>query len=394
MFQSLTAPPPDAILQVMQLFRDDPRPEKVDLGVGVYRDDAGHTPVMRAVKAAESYILQSQETKSYTALAGDPAYHAAMADLLLAGALPSERIAAAAATGGTGAVRLAMELIRTANPDATVWISNPTWPNHTLLAKFVGLKQATYRYYNAAEGALDRQGMMADLGGAKPGDVVLLHGCCHNPTGADFTAQDWAAMADFLAERDLTPFIDIAYQGFGANVEADAAGLRLLVDRLPRVLIAASAAKNFGLYRERAGICLVTCPEGERAAIQSTLAGLNRASISFPPDHGARVVTTVLTDPAMKADWLEELDGMRSRIAGLRKSLAGALRQETGSDRFGFLAAQQGMFSVLGGSEAQIARLRDEFAVYVVGGGRLNIAGLTEDSVPRVAKALATVLDE
>ena len=394
MFQSLTAPPPDAILQVMQMFRDDPRPDKVDLGVGVYRDDAGNTPVMRAVKAAESHLLQSQETKSYVALAGDPAYHAAMAKLLLADAVPAERIAAAAATGGTGAVRLAMELIRTANPEATVWISTPTWPNHTLLARVVGLNQQSYRYYDADEGALDRTGMMEDLGAAKPGDVVLLHGCCHNPTGADFTSQDWAAMADFLAERELTPFVDIAYQGFGAGVEGDAKGLRLLVERLPRLLIAASAAKNFGLYRERAGICLVTCPEDERAAIQSTLAGLNRASISFPPDHGARVVTTVLTDPAMKADWLEELDGMRSRIAGLRKSLAGALRQETGSDRFGFLAAQQGMFSVLGGSEAQIARLRDEFAVYVVGGGRLNIAGLTEDSVPRVAKALATVLDE
>ena len=394
MFQSLTTPPPDAILQVMQMFRDDPRDDKVDLGVGVYRDDAGNTPVMRAVKAAEAHLLKSQTTKGYVALAGDPAYHAAMAELLLADTVPATRLAAAAATGGTGAVRLAMELIRTANPDATVWISTPTWPNHTLLAKVVGLKQASYRYYDAAEGALDRKAMMQDLAGAKPGDVVLLHGCCHNPTGADFTAQDWAAMTDFLAERELTPFVDIAYQGFGTGVEADAAGLRHLAETLPRVIVAASAAKNFGLYRERAGIALVICPEDERSAIQATLAGLNRASISFPPDHGARVVTTILTDPAMKADWLEELEEMRNRINGLRRSLADALRRETGSDRFGFLAAQQGMFSVLGGSEAQIARLRDEFGVYVVGGGRLNVAGLTEASVPRVAKALARVLGD
>jgi aspartate/tyrosine/aromatic aminotransferase len=394
MFQSLTAPAPDAILQVMQMFRDDPRADKVDLGVGVYRDDNGNTPVMRAVKAAEAHILQSQDTKSYVALAGDPAYHAAMAELLLGETAPAGNVAAAAATGGTGAVRLGMELIRTANPGATVWISAPTWPNHTLLAKAVGLSQRSYRYYDAAAGALDRGGMMADLGGAKPGDVVLMHGCCHNPTGADFTTQDWADMADFLAERDLTPFVDIAYQGFGEGVEADAAGLRLLAERLPRVVVAASAAKNFGLYRERAGICLVTCPEGERAAIQGTLAGLNRASISFPPDHGARVVTTILTQPAMRADWLDELEGMRARLNGLRRSLATALRQETGSDRFSFLAAQQGMFSVLGGSDAQIARLRDEFGVFVVGGGRLNVAGFTEESVPRVAKALATVLGD
>jgi len=392
MFQSLAVPAPDAILQVMQMFRDDPRSEKVDLGVGVYRDDNGNTPVMRAVEAAEAHLLQAQDTKTYTALVGDPAYHAAMAGLLLGDTVPAPRLAAAAATGGTGAVRLAMELVRAANPQATVWISAPTWPNHTLLAKVVGLKQANYRYYSAEDGALDRTGMMEDLAGARPGDVVLLHGCCHNPTGADFTAQDWAAMADFLAERELTPFVDIAYQGFGEGVDADAAGLRLLAARLPRVLIAASAAKNFGLYRERAGICLVTCPEGERAAIQGTLAGLNRASISFPPDHGARVVTTILTDPAMKAAWLEELEEMRLRVAGLRQSLATALRQQTGSDRFGFLAAQQGMFSVLGGTDAQIARLRDEFAVYIVGGGRLNIAGLTDASIPRVAEALATVL--
>ncbi len=394
MFQSLTAPPPDGILQVMKLFGEDPRKEKVDLGVGVYRDDAGNTPVMRAVKAAEAHLLKTQDTKTYTALAGDPAYHAAMAGLLLGPDFAPERLAAAASTGGTGAVRLAMELIRTANPNATIWISTPTWPNHTLLAQVTGLKQKTYRYYDAAEGALDRKGMMEDLAQTQPGDVVLLHGCCHNPTGADFTSQDWNAMADFLAERDLTPFVDIAYQGFGAGVEADAAGLRLLADRLPRVIIAASAAKNFGLYRERAGICLVLSPEAERAAIQGTLAGLNRASISFPPDHGARVVTTILTDPALKADWLEELEEMRNRINGLRRSLANALRQETGSDRFGFLSAQQGMFSVLGGSEAQIARLREEFGVYLVGGGRLNTAGLTDASVPRVAKALATVLTD
>jgi len=394
MFHHLTPPPPDAILHVMQLFRDDPRSDKVDLGVGVYRDARGVTPVMRAVKAAEAHLVATQDTKGYVAMAGDTSFHVAMANLVLAGVVGPERIAAAATTGGTGAVRQAMELIHTAEPRACVWISQPTWPNHPALAQSAGVEWRPYRYYDAESGGIDRAAMMADLDGARAGDVVVLHGCCHNPTGADFTEADWADMAAFLDSRELIPFVDIAYQGFGDGIDADAAGLRHLAARLPRLIIAASAAKNFGLYRERAGIYMVVCPPEERDTTQAMMAWLNRSSTGFPPDHGARVVTTILNDPAMKAQWLEELGEMRTRVSGLREALATALRKATGSDRFGFLGAQKGMFSILGGSDAQIARLRDEFGLYLVGGGRMNIAGLSESSIERVAAGIARTLGD
>ena len=392
MFDRLPAPKADPILQVMQMYRDDTRATKVDLGVGVYKDDTGITPVMRAVKGAERKLVETQTTKVYTALTGDPDFHAAMIDLLLGDTVPTDRIAAAAATGGTGAVRLAMELIATANPDATVFISNPTWPSHNTLADKAGLKRQAYRYYDAETGGVDRDGLWADLAAARPGDVVLLHGCCHNPTGTDLTADDWAKMATFLKERGVLPFIDIAYQGFGAGLDEDAAGLRHIAATLDRVVIAASGAKNFGLYRERAGIALVLGPQEERATVSATLGALNRASISFPPDHGARIISTILGDDALRAQWEAELTEMRNRVNTLRSALATALRDECGSDRFGYLADQRGMFSVLGGSDAQIKRLRDEFGVYAVGGGRINMAGLSLDKIPQVAKAIAQVL--
>lgn len=392
MFSNLPAVKPDAILEVMRLFAGDTREDKVDLGVGVYRDSAGRTPVMRAVKAAEARLVGTQESKGYVALTGDVAYNKAMGGLILGNVVSDERIAASAATGGTGAVRMGMELIRAAHPKAHIWISTPTWPNHNVLASAVGLPVQGYRYYNRAEGVLDKQGMLDDLAQAKPGDVVLLHGCCHNPTGADPSEQDWAEIAGFLAERELVPFVDIAYQGFGDGLDADAAGLRHLAAGLTRMIVAASAAKNFGLYRERAGLCLVTCPEDERATVTATLATINRTTVSFPPDHGARVVQTILDDPALRLQWQEELEAMRRRVQTLRQALAGALREETGSDRFGFLAAQRGMFSVLDADDAQIARLRDEHGVYLVPGGRMNMAGLTEASVPRVASVLGKVL--
>jgi aromatic-amino-acid transaminase len=392
MFDRLPTPQPDGILAVMTAFRADERPTKVDLGVGVYKDAAGRTPVMRAVKAAEARLVAEQDTKTYTQLVGDPAFHAAMAGLILGGTVPPARLAAAAATGGTGAVRLGFDLIRAANPAARLWISRPTWPNHITIAEAVGLAWQPYRWLDAEAGALDRAGLMADLAQAQAGDVVVLHGCCHNPTGVDMDLSDWAEIARLCETRGLIPMVDIAYQGFGDGLDADAAGLRHLVSRLPRVIVAASGAKNFGMYRERVGIAFVACPEAEQPVVQATLASLNRAAISFPPDHGARVVTTILTDPALRADWAEELETMRRRIEALRRGLAEALRTETGSDRMGYVAAQRGMFSTLPLSADQVARLAREHAVYAVGGGRVNMAGLTESSIPTVARALATVL--
>jgi aspartate/tyrosine/aromatic aminotransferase len=394
MFDRLPLPQPDGILAVMNAFRADPRGDKVDLGVGVYKDASGRTPVMRAVKAAEARLVAEQDTKTYTQLVGDPAFHAAMTDLILGQAVPPARLAAAASTGGTGAVRLGFELIRAADPEARLWISRPTWPNHITIAEALGIGWHPYRWLDPEAGALDRAGLMADLAQAKAGDVVVLHGCCHNPTGVDMDPADWAAMADLCAARGLIPMVDIAYQGFGTGLEADAAGLHLLVARLPRVIVAASGAKNFGLYRERVGIALVITPESERDVVQATLAALNRAAISFPPDHGARVVTTILTDPALRADWQAELEAMRARIEGLRRMLAEALREETGSDRMGFVAAQRGMFSTLPLNADRVARLARDHGVYAVGGGRVNMAGVTEANVLTVARALAAVLKE
>ena len=273
-----------------------------------------------------------------------------------------------------------------------VWISDPTWPNHLALARAAGLTHKSYRYYDAETGGLDRAGLWEDLGHAQPGDIVLLHGCCHNPTGADLTRGDWVEMAEFLSTRGLVPFIDIAYQGFGDGLDEDAAGVRLLAQQSDRMIVVASTSKNFGLYRERAGVLLVICPEDERVQVQGALESLNRKSISFPPDHGARVVTNILGDAELRADWEGELTAMRDRMNDLRRALATALRDACGSDRFGYLADQRGMFSLLGGDAAQIARLREEFGVYVVGGGRLNMAGLTFESIPRVARAIAQVL--
>ena len=392
MFQKLTQPPGDPILKVMTQYREDPREQKVDLGLGVYKDPLGNTPVMRAVKAAEQRLVDTQETKTYTTLSGDPAFRAAVADLVLADAVPAARLAGSAATGGTAGVRLGLDLIHLANPGATIWISTPTWPNHYALTRAAGLGYKTYRYYDPETGGLDRKGLWQDLDAAQPGDVLLVHGCCHNPTGADLGPEDWAQVADFCTERGILPFVDIAYQGFGDGLDEDAAGVRMLAGRMERMIVAASASKNFGLYRDRAGCCLVICPEGERAAVQGNLEILNRQAISFPPDHGTRVVTTILGDAALRASWEVELTEMRDRMNRLRRLLATALRDACGSDRFGYLADQRGMFSVLGGDEAQIARLREEFGVYVVGGGRLNMAGLTEDSIPLVARAIAAVL--
>ncbi|MCC0081356.1 MAG: aspartate/tyrosine/aromatic aminotransferase [Rhodobacter sp.] len=392
MFKVLPAPAADPILKVMTLFREDPRSAKVDLGLGVYKDPDGKTPVMRAVKSAEQRLVTVQESKSYTTLSGDPAFRQAMAGLVLGEAADPARLAGSTSTGGTGGVKLGLDLMHMVNPDATVWISAPTWPNHMALTKAAGLNWKPYRYYDAETGAVARAAMWADLQEARQGDVVILHGCCHNPTGADLNADDWAEVAAFCNARGLIPFVDFAYQGFGDGLDADAAGVRLLATRVERVIVVASASKNFGLYRERTGVCLVQCPEDERALVQGTLETLNRQTISFPPDHGARVVTEILGDTQMRTEWEDELTAMRDRMNGLRRSLARALRDACGSDRFGFLADQRGMFSVLGGTDAQITRLREDFGVYVVGGGRLNMAGLTEESIPQVARAIAAVL--
>ena len=393
MLERLQPQPEDKIIQLMALFRADPRADKIDLGVGVYKDATGHTPVMRAVRAAGQAVWQAETTKTYVALAGDAAFHAAMAALVLGDAVPAARVAAAAAPGGTGALRIAFDLIHKTAPGATVWMSDPTWPNHPAICKDLGLKVASYRYFDEATGGVDAAGMLADLGRVAPGDVVLLHGCCHNPTGANLTQAEWAQVADVLAGAGATVLVDIAYQGFGDGLEEDAFGTRLLAQRLPELLVAASCSKNFGVYRERVGVLLAVTPEGaDRATVQANLAMLNRLNYSFPPDHGARLVQTVLDTPALRADWQAELEEVRLSMLGLREQLAAELRQLTNSDRFDFVARHRGMFSRLGLTPDQVARLRSEHAIYMVGDSRINIAGLNRDSVPVLARAIASVL--
>ncbi|MGO4907477.1 aromatic amino acid transaminase [Pseudorhodobacter sp. W20_MBD10_FR17] len=389
MLNALHAQPQDKILQLIQMYKDDPRDTKIDLGVGVYKDAIGLTPVMRAVKAAEKQLWETENTKTYTGLAGEPAYAEAMQNLLLDGVVPADRLSAVATPGGTGAIRQALELIKLASPDATVWLSNPTWPNHPSIINYLGMKMSEYRYFDSESRGVDFDGMMADLTQVQAGDVVLLHACCHNPTGANLTLPQWAAVADLLEKTGAIPFIDIAYQGFGDGLEEDAAGMRLLAGRLPELLIAASCSKNFGIYRERTGILIAISPKAEmRAVVQGNLAFLNRQNFSFPPDHGARLVTMILNDPELRADWQAELEEVRKNMLTLRESLAAELRRLSGSDRFGFLAQHRGMFSRLGATPEQVETLRRDHGIYMVGDSRMNIAGLNARTVPILAKAI------
>ena len=390
MFEVLTPQPQDKILALMQMFKDDPREGKIDLGVGVYRDATGLTPVMRAVKTAERQLWETETTKTYTGLAGDPGFNAAMLDLILGPGF-AHRAASVATPGGTGAVRQAFELFRMAAPAKRIWMSGPTWPNHPSIARHLGIGMAEYAYLDRETGGVDFDTLMENLQQARPGEMVLLHGCCHNPTGANLTPPQWDLVADWIERRGLIPLIDLAYQGFGDGLEADAAATRMIAAKCPEVLIAASCSKNFGIYRERTGVLIALGDPSRKGVVQGNLAYLNRQSFSFPPDHGARLVTMILSDPALRAEWESELEAVRRAMLGLRESLAAALRAASGSDRFGFLAAHRGMFSRLGATEAQVERLRVEHGIYMVSDSRLNIAGLNAATVPVLAQAIIAV---
>ncbi len=392
MFENLKPQPADKILALMQMYREDPRDQKIDLGVGVYKNAEGVTPVMRAVKAAEKRILEEQETKAYTGLAGDPAYADAMIGLILGDAVPRGNIAAVATPGGTGACRQAFEMIRMANPEARVFVSNPTWPNHLSILNYLGMETVQYRYFDGETRGVDFDGMIEDLKTAKAGDVVLLHGCCHNPTGANLNLVQWQEVVNLINELGLVAMIDIAYQGFGDGLEEDAQATRLVASSVKRCLIAASCSKNFGVYRERTGLLMAISDDAAQTSLnQSTLAFLNRQNYSFPPDHGARVVTTILTDDALRADWQAELEEVRLSMLGLRQQLADELQRLTGSDRFSFVAQHRGMFSRLGAAPELVEKLRADHGIYMVGDSRLNIAGLNANTVPILAKAIVDV---
>jgi aromatic-amino-acid transaminase len=389
MFNALEAQDPDKILMLMQQFKDDPREAKVDLGVGVYKDASGNTPVMASVKEAEHRLWEDQSTKSYVGLTGDPAFSDAMISLVLGDAVQRAQVAAAATPGGTGAVRQAFEMIRLANPKARVFVSDPTWPNHLSMLDYLGMERVAYRYFDSETRGVDFNGMIEDISTARAGDVVLLHGCCHNPTGANLNLVEWQAVIDVLLKTGAVPMVDIAYQGFGEGLDTDAQATRLVAASVPECLIAASCSKNFGIYRERTGLLMAVSQDAaQRGLSQDTLAFLNRQNYSFPPDHGARLVTMILNDEGLRENWAQELETVRLSMLDLRQALADELQRVSGSDRFGFLAQHRGMFSRLGTTPDLVEKMRVDYGIYMVGDSRMNIAGLNKQSIPILAKAI------
>jgi len=396
LFQQLTRLSADTILGLMAKFRADSHAEKVDLGVGVFRDLAGNTPILDCVRRAEREVLAGQTTKSYVGAAGREEFNSAVEALVLGPEHPARRAAVARTVqtpGGCGALRVGAELIRAAAPAATVHVSDPTWGNHMPLLGSSGLRIEKYPYYDAPAHQLRFEAMLERLDQAPPGDVVLIHACCHNPTGADLSQPQWEALAALLERRRLVPFLDVAYQGFGAGLEADAAGARLVAARVPEALIAVSFSKNLGLYRERVGALISIGESTDRAdAVLSHVLQIARSIYSMPPDHGAAIAARIFSDPALTQDWIRELDAMRVRITEMRNLLAEQLRLATGDRSFDFIRTQRGMFSLLGVSGAVVNRLREEHHIYMLGDSRMNVAGIMPHNAAYVAAAVAKTI--
>ncbi|WP_347270635.1 amino acid aminotransferase [Rhizorhabdus histidinilytica] len=378
--------PSDSLLALIGMYAADPRANKIDLGVGVYKDEAGHTPVFAAVKAAEAKLLAEQPTKAYVGPEGDIGFFEGLAPILFGDAAPRARLAGLQTPGGTGALRLGAELIARNNPDAMIHVGGPTWPNHAPIFAAARLSLRQHRHIDLVTQELCFDDVLSALQAAVPGDAVLLHGCCHNPTGADFTIDQWEALGALMAKRGLLPFIDLAYQGLGASMDEDAAGVRIVARHCPELLVAYSCDKNFGLYRERVGALFVLAAEPEAAAVvQSNLLSLARANWSMPPDHGAAVVRLILESVELRAQWLAELDEVRTRIAAMRTGLAAL------DPALAFIGRQKGMFSTLPLSPDQVKAMREQHAIYMAGSGRINIAGLTPAKLAPLAAAFAAV---
>ncbi|MTZ14287.1 aminotransferase class I/II-fold pyridoxal phosphate-dependent enzyme [Pseudomonas sp. JL972] len=393
-FGQIPRVPGDPILGLLDAFRADANPAKLDLGVGVYKDAHGQTPIPRAVKLAEQRLVDSEQTKSYIGGHGDAQFGALLMRLVLsprAVALAEDRAGCTQAPGGTGALRLAGEFIARCLPGRTLWLSDPTWPIHQTLFAAAGVPLQHYPYVGA-DNRLDREGLFAALERIPAGDVVLLHACCHNPSGFDLNQDDWLRVLEIVRSRELLPLFDFAYQGFGEGLEEDAWAVRLFAETLPEVLITSSCSKNFGLYRERTGALIVIAAGHEQLLdVRSQLAALARGLWSTPPAHGAAVVTTILADDALRQVWQDEVESMRQRIANLRKGLVEALTPYGLAERFAHIAEQRGMFSYTGLTAAQVRRLRAEHSVYLVESGRASVAGLDAERLDALARAIASV---
>lgn len=396
MFENLKNLPADPILGLMAAYRKDNNPHKIDLGVGVYKDEEGRTPVMRSVKAAEHHLLTTQDSKTYVAPAGQDSFNQHIADLVFGKRLNKElggRRVTFQTPGGCGGLRLAAEFVQKVRPGARILVSDPTWANHVPLLGDAGLQIETYPYYDKASHSIRFDQMMDALSKAGPDDLVLLHGCCHNPCGADLSQQQWQAVTELALQNGFTPFIDMAYQGLGDGLDEDAYGVRLMAESLSELIVVSSCSKNFGLYRERTGsLNLITGTQNATAAAASQIAATARGMYSMPPDHGAAVVATILGDESLTADWQAELQEVRNRINELRGALVKALVDEGVNEDFSFIQAEKGMFSFLGLSVDQVRSLVNDYSIYLVDSSRINIAGINYGNLPYLASSIATVL--
>lgn len=396
MFKKITAAPADPILGLTDIFRADARPNKINLGIGVYKDETGKTPVLTSVKKAEQYLLENETTKNYLGIEGIPAFASCTQELLFGKESPivADRRARTAQTpGGTGGLRVAADFIANQTSAKRIWISNPSWPNHKNVFSAVGLEVLEYAYYDAANHALDFDGLLNSLKQAQAGDVVLFHGCCHNPTGIDPTPEQWAQLAELSVANGWLPLFDFAYQGFANGLEEDAQGLRIFAAKHKELIVASSYSKNFGLYNERVGACTIVAADAETAdrAFSQVKAAI-RANYSNPPSHGAAVVATILGNDALRAMWEQELTDMRQRIHRMRQLFVNTLQEKGAQQDFSFIIQQNGMFSFSGLTKEQVLRLREEFGVYAVNSGRVNVAGMTPDNMAPLCEAIVAVL--
>ena len=394
MFETLEPKPADAILKLISQHRDDPRAEKVDLGVGVYRDADGNTPILNSVKKAEHWLVGTQDSKAYLGSRGDVVFCDAVERLVFGeDANDDDRISTVQSPGGSGARRVAAEIALRANPATKVWVSDPTWNNHVPLLGEAGLTLRPYPYYDLDNNRIRFDEMMSALDEASSGELVLLHGCCHNPTGLDLEREHWDRLAELVVDKGLIPFIDLAYQGFANGLEEDAYGVRLMYEKAPELIVTQSCSKNFGLYRDRVGSMSFVAADGNIAkAVDSQALFVVRTMYSLPPDHGAAVVSKILGDAELRAEWLEELDGMRGRLKGMRSLLVEELRKVAPDRDFSHIERTTGMFCYLGVTAPQVARLKKERGIYLVDSSRINICGITEANARYIAESVASVL--
>ena len=392
MFEQLKSQPSDKIMELMAQYAEDNRTNKLDLGVGVYKNAHGATPIMDAVKKSEEILHNLQDSKSYIGLIGSIEFSKNIGKLVLNNSVDEKRLSYAQAPGGTGALHQLLLLARATKSVGNVWISDPSWPNHQAILKHLGMNMSFYSYFDEITCEVNFEKMYQDLNAMHENDILLLHGCCHNPTGANLSLEQWVELTQLIKDKSVLPFIDLAYQGFGDGLNKDVEGLNYLIKNVSEAMIAVSCSKNFGVYRDRVGVAIVVSEAAKKDVVQDNLKSLNRLTFSFPPDHGAAVVNQILQDDTLKSLWEDELEEMRLNMLDLRERLASELHRETKSDRFSFVSKHRGMFSKLGLTSNQVEVLRKDYGIYMVSDSRINVAGLRKDVINYLASAIANVI--